>query len=71
MSRTAPRALSLQNYWEHARMRAVRISASRAEISRTVLLGTRTAPCDAISGDFVVFKHLSNLQPEKQMQTTY
>ena len=71
MARTAPRALLLQNHWENARMRAVRISASRAGKSRTALLGTRTAPCDAILGDFVAFKHPSNLQPEKQMQTAY
>ena len=30
MARTAPRALSLQKYWENPRMRAVRISVSRA-----------------------------------------
>ena len=71
MARTAPRALSMQNCWENARLRAVRISASRAGKSRTALPGTRTAPCDAILGDFVAFKHPSNLQPEKQMQTTY
>ena len=53
------------------RMRAVRLSASRAEKDPTALLGTRTAPCDAISQDFVSFKHPSYLQPEKQMQTTY
>ena len=29
MTRTAPRALSLQNYWENPRMRAVRDGASR------------------------------------------
>ena len=52
-------------------MRAVRIRASRAGKSRTALLGTRTDPCDAILGDFVAFKHPSNLQPENQMQTTY
>ena len=72
MARTAPRALpralSLQNYWENPRMIAVRISASRAGKSRTALLGTRTAPCDAILEDFVVFKHPSNLQTEKQTQ---
>ena len=55
MARTAPRALLLQNYWENARMRAVRISAGRAGKSRTALLGTRTAPCDAILEDFVAF----------------
>ena len=73
MARTAPRALSLQNYWEnaYARMRAVRTSASRTGKSHTALLGTRTDPCDAILGDFVAFKHPSNLQPEKQMQTAY
>ena len=38
MARTTPRALSLQNYWENPRMRAVRISAGRAEKSRTALL---------------------------------
>ena len=48
-------------------MRAVRISASRAGKSRTTLLGTRTAPCDAILEDFVAFKNPSYLQPEKQM----
>ena len=51
----APRALLLQSYWENPRMRAVRISASRAGKSRAALLGTRTAPCDAILGDFVAF----------------
>ena len=66
-----PRAISLQNYWENPRMRAVRISAIRAGKNRMALLGTRTAPCDAILGDFVAFKLPSNLQPEKQMQTTY
>ena len=67
MARTAPCALSLQNYWENSRMRAVRISASRAGKSRTALLRTGTAPRDAIIGDFVAFKHdPSNLQPEKQ-----
>ena len=71
MARTAPRALSLQNYWENPCMRAVRISASTAGKSRMALLGTRTAPCDAILRNFVPFKHPSNLQPEKQMQTTY
>ena len=34
-------------------MRAVRISVSWAGKSGTTLLGTRTAPCDAISEDFV------------------
>ena len=48
-------------------MRAVRISASRAGKSRTALLGTRTAACDAILVDLVAFKHPSNLQPEKQI----
>ena len=67
----APRGLSLQIYWENPRMRAVRISASRAGKSRTALLGTRTAPCNASLGDFVAFKHPSNLQLEKQMQTRY
>ena len=67
----APRALSLQNYWENACIRAVCISANRARESRTALLGTRTAPCEAILGDFVAFKNPSNLQPETQMQTTY
>ena len=62
MARTAPRALLLENYWENPRMRAVRISASRAGKSRTALLGTRTALCNAILGVFVAFK---------QMQTTY
>ena len=72
MARTAPRMLSLQNYWEIPRMRAVRISARRAGKSRrTALLGTLTAPCDAILGDFVSFKHPSNLQSEKKMQTRY
>ena len=71
MACTPPRTLSMQTYWENARMRAVRISASRAGKSRTALLGTGTGPCDAILGDFVSFKHPSNLQPEKQMQTTY
>ena len=71
MARTAPRALLLQSYWENPRMRAVRISASRAGKSRTALLGTCTSPRDAILGVFVAFKHPSNLQLEKQMQTTY
>ena len=71
MARTAPCPLSLQNYWEYSRMRAVRISASRAGKSRTALLRTGTAPRDAIIGDFVAFKHPSNLQPEKQLQKTY
>ena len=61
MARTAPRTLSLQNYWENPRMRAVRDGASRAEKSRTALLGTRTAPRDKILGDFIAFKHPSNL----------
>ena len=55
-------------------MRAVRISASRAGKSRTALLGTRTAPYDAVLEDFVAFKHplqVNYLQPEKKMQTTY
>ena len=43
MTRTAPRALSLQNYWENLRMRAVRDGASRAGKSRPDLLGSRTA----------------------------
>ena len=46
MTRTAPRALSLQNYWENPRMRAVRDGTSRAGISRPALLGSRTAVCD-------------------------
>ena len=71
MASTAPRALSLQNYWKNACMRAVHISARRAGKSGTALLGTRTAPCDAILGQVVAFKHPSNLQLEKQMQTIY
>ena len=51
-------------------MRAVRISARRAGKSRTALLGTHTAPCDAILEEFVAFKHPSYLKPEKQMPTT-
>ena len=49
------------------------ISASRAVLEKAVrpLLGTRTAPCDAILEDSVAFKHPSYLQPETQMQTTY
>ena len=43
MTRTAPRALSLQNYLENRRMRAVRDGASRAGKSRPALLGSRTA----------------------------
>ena len=43
MTRTAPRALSLQNYGENHRMRAVRDDASRAGKSRPALLGLRTA----------------------------
>ena len=70
MTRTAPRELSWQNYWENPRMRAVRISPSGAGKSRTALLGTHTAPCDAILGDFVAFKYPGKLQPEKEMQTT-
>ena len=46
-------------------MRAVRISASRSGKSRTALLGTQTAPCDAILGDFVAFKHPSNFTAKK------
>ena len=71
MARTATRALSLQNYWENPRVRALRISARRAGKSRSALLGTPTAPRDAILGDFVAFKYSSNLQPEKQLQRTY
>ena len=52
-------------------MKAVRISTSGAGKSCKALLGTRTAPCDAILGDFVAFKQPSYFQPEKQMQTTY
>ena len=53
-------------------MRAVRISASRAGKSRTALLETGTATCDAVFlADFFTFKHPSYLQQEKQMQTTY
>ena len=63
MARTGPRALLLQNYWENPCMRAVKSCAA--------LLGTRTAECNAIFGHFVAFKHPSNLQPVKQMQTTY
>ena len=55
MARTAPRSRSMQNYWENARMRAVRISASRAGKSRTALLGTHTAHRDAFLEDFVAF----------------
>ena len=47
-------------------MRAVHISVSRAGKSRTALLGTHTAPCDAILAGSVAFKHPSNLEPEKQ-----
>ena len=43
MARTAPSALSLQNYRENPRMRAVRDGASRAGKSRPALLGSRTA----------------------------
>ena len=43
MTRTAPRALSLENYWENPRMRAVRDGASKAGKSRPALLGSRTA----------------------------
>ena len=43
MTRTAPRALSLQNYRENPRMRAERDGASRAGKSRPALLGSRTA----------------------------
>ena len=43
MTRTAPRALSLQNYRENPRMRAVSDGASRARKSRPALLGLRTA----------------------------
>ena len=52
-------------------MKAVCISAGRAGKGPTALLATRTAPCNAILEDFVAFKHLSYLQPEKQfMQAT-
>ena len=43
MTRTAPRALSLQNYLENPRMRAVRDGASRAGKSHPALLGSRKA----------------------------
>ena len=43
MTRTAPRALLLQNYWENSRMRAVRDGASWAGKSRPALLWSRTA----------------------------
>ena len=43
MTRTAPRVLSLQNYWENPCMRPVRDGASRAGKSRPALLGSRTA----------------------------
>ena len=52
-------------------MRAVPIRVSSAGKSRAGLIGTCTALCDAMIGDCVDFKHASNLQPEKQMQTTY
>ena len=61
---------SEKSVYHNPRTRAVRISAIRAGKSRTALLGTRTVPCDAISGDFVAFKHPSYLQPEKQIQKT-
>ena len=48
-------------------MRAVRINASRAGKSRKALLGTHTAPCDAILEDFVAFTQPIYLQPEKQI----
>ena len=47
-----------------------KISAWGAYASCRGLLGTRTAPCDAILRDFIALKHPSYLQPEKQMQTT-
>ena len=43
MTRTAPRALSLQNYGENPRVRAERDGASRSGKSRPDLLGSRTA----------------------------
>ena len=43
MTRTAPRPLSLQNYLENSRMRAVRDGASRSGKSRPDLLGSCTA----------------------------
>ena len=43
MTHTAPRALSLQNYWENPCMRAVRDGESRAGKSSPALLGSRTA----------------------------
>ena len=43
MTGTAPRALSLQNYRENPRMRAVRDGVSRAGKSRPALLGSCTA----------------------------
>ena len=47
MTRTVPRALSLQNYWENPRMRAVRDGSSRAALkSRPALVGSRTALCE-------------------------
>ena len=46
MTRTAPRALSLQNYRENPRVRVVRDGVSRAGKSRPALLGSRTALCE-------------------------
>ena len=51
--------------------RDFRETVPRAGKSRTALLGTRTARCDEILGDFVAFKHPSNLQSEKQMPNIF
>ena len=46
MTRTAPRTLSLQNYWKNPRIRAVRDGASNAGKNRPALLASRAALCD-------------------------
>ena len=65
MARTAPRALSLQNYWEIPVRGPYALARARPEKAVRPLLGTRATPCDAILGDFIAFKDPSNLQPEK------
>ena len=71
MARTAPRALSMQNYCENARMRAVRISVSRAGKSRTALLGTHIAHRDAILGDFVNIQVIYNQKSKCKQHIRY
>ena len=60
MTRTTPRALSLQNYWENPRMRAVRDGASRSGKSRPDLLRSRRPSY----GNFI------NIAGKKRTKTT-